>query len=92
VNGSIFRIRIFVGVLEEVLPFVLEREEVLIELGLDEELELFPIRKADFQRITYSRKLALVEFATPAQDHTIRNLPRSDGERIRGQMIPVLKK
>ncbi len=55
-------------------------------------LELFPMRKEDLQRITYSRKLALIEFAIPALDHIICDLPRSDGERIRGQMIPVLKK
>jgi hypothetical protein len=43
-----FCIRIFVSVLEEVLPFVVERYEVIMELAFDDEIDLLPIRKADF--------------------------------------------
>jgi hypothetical protein len=43
-----FCIRIFVSVLEKVLPFVVERYEVLMELVFDDEIDLLPIRKADF--------------------------------------------
>ena len=40
----------------------------------------------------YSRKLAPVEFVMPTLDHIICDFPRCNGERIRGQMIPVLEK
>ena len=80
---------------EEVFPFVVEVYKfrtVPVLVLVIEVIYLFPIRKADFQRITYSRKLALVEFAMPNLDHTICDFPRSGGKRIRGQMIPVLEK
>lgn len=43
-NWLYFRIWIFVGVLEEVLPFVEELYGVLIELRLDEGLDIFLTR------------------------------------------------
>jgi hypothetical protein len=32
-----------------------------------------------------------IDFAIPALNHVVRDLARSDGERIRGQVIPVLE-